>query len=86
MAKNLSDYTEIQFAVFINEIHSANKSASDEKLGQLLQQFRTITEHPSGTDLIFYPEDGADDSPEGIVQTIKEWRKANGLPGFKPRF
>ncbi len=30
-----------------------------------------ITEHPSGSDLIYYPEDGADDSPEGILELVK---------------
>jgi hypothetical protein len=33
--------------------------------------------------LILYPEDGQDDSPEGIVQQVKEWRKANSKPGFR---
>jgi hypothetical protein len=27
---------------------------------------------------------GREDSPEGALQEIKEWRKANGKPGFKP--
>ncbi|MBK4825526.1 hypothetical protein GJS26_01590 [Pectobacterium carotovorum subsp. carotovorum] len=26
---------------------------------------------------------GKDDSPESIVQEVKEWRQANGKPGFK---
>ncbi|EEQ04693.1 Colicin-E7 immunity protein [Yersinia bercovieri ATCC 43970] len=42
-----------------------------------------VSEHPSGSDLIFYPEDGADDSPEGILETIKKWRAENGKPSFK---
>jgi len=46
-------------------------------------EFKRLTEHPAGSDLIFYPEDGQDDSPEGIVQQVKEWRKANGKPGFR---
>lgn len=25
-----------------------------------------------------------DDSPEGIVQEVKEWRLTHGKPGFKP--
>ncbi|WP_395505550.1 bacteriocin immunity protein [Ectopseudomonas hydrolytica] len=32
---------------------------------------------------ICYSEPGADDSPEGILQMVKAWRIANGLPGFK---
>ncbi len=83
MKKSISDYTEAQFIQFMQAIRSANKSASDEALGELLEQFRLLTEHPAGTDLIYYPENGADNSNEGITETVKKWREANGLPGFK---
>lgn len=83
MKKNISDYTEAQFISFVKEIRAANKSASDEVLGELLEQFRLLTGHPDGTDLIYYPESGADNSAEGIAETVKKWREANGLPGFK---
>ncbi len=39
-----------------------------------MTHFEKATEHPSGSDLIYYPEDGADDSPVGILKTVKEWR------------
>ncbi|WP_016676051.1 bacteriocin immunity protein, partial [Yersinia pestis] len=48
-----------------------------------VRHFTKITEHPSGSDLIYYPEDGADDSPEGILELVKKWRAENGKPGFK---
>jgi hypothetical protein len=86
MKKSISDYTESEFIRFMQEIRTANKSASDEVLGELLEQFRQLTGHPDGSDLIYYPEDGADNSNEGITETVKKWREANGLPGFKPRF
>ncbi|WP_097302884.1 bacteriocin immunity protein [Pseudomonas chlororaphis] len=81
--KKISDYTETEFVNFIHKILVINEGGSDKDLGELLMQFRQLSEHPDGTDLIFYPEDGADDSPEGITKTVKEWRRANGLPGFK---
>lgn len=84
MEKNISDYTAAQFTSFIQKLFAANSSgASDEVMADLLDQFCEITGHPAGTDLIYYPEDGADDSPEGITQTVKTWRAAKGLPGFK---
>ena len=84
MKKIISDYTEAQFASFIQDILVANSSgASDEVMADLLDQFCEIADHPAGTDLIYYPEEGADDSAEGITQTVKLWRAANGLPGFK---
>ena len=83
MKSHFSDYTEAEFIQFMREIREANKHASDEILDPLLQQFCQLTEHPDGTDLIYYPEDGADNSNEGITQVVKEWRAAQGLPGFK---
>lgn len=56
---------------------------TEEEGNKLVRGFRGLGEHPAGSDLIFYPEDGQDDSPEGIVQEVKKWRKANSKPGFK---
>jgi len=83
MNKSITDYTEQQFVQFVEEIRKANKSAPGDVLGELLEQFCETTGHPDGTDLIYYPEDGADNSAEGITRAVKEWRAANGLPGFK---
>ncbi|QIT20447.1 bacteriocin immunity protein [Pseudomonas chlororaphis subsp. aurantiaca] len=54
-----------------------------QKVNALVFHFEKVSEHPAGSDLIFYPENGADDSSEGITRLVKEWRAANGLPGFK---
>ncbi|WP_372438057.1 bacteriocin immunity protein [Pseudomonas chlororaphis subsp. aureofaciens] len=81
--KSIADYTETEFVILIHKILAINETGSDKDLGELLMQFRQLTEHPDGTDLIFYPEDGADDAPEGITKTVEEWRRANGLPEFK---
>ena len=51
---------------------------------KLVHHFNTICEHPAGSDLIFCPEDDADDSAEGITRTLKEWR-ATGLAGVQSR-
>jgi biotin synthase-related radical SAM superfamily protein len=83
MKTNFSDYTEAEFISFMQEIRAANKGAPDEVLDPLLSHFCDITEHPDGTDLIYYPEDGTDNSNKGITDTVKKWREANGLPGFK---
>ncbi|HGG8999845.1 TPA: bacteriocin immunity protein, partial [Enterobacter hormaechei subsp. xiangfangensis] len=47
-------------------------------------EFKRLTEHPDGSDLIYYPREDREDSPEGVVQEVKEWRRENGKPGFKP--
>ena len=81
--EKISEYTETEFIRFIEKIRATNTSGSDTELGELLAQFRKLTGHPDGTDLIFYPEPGEDNSAVGITKTVKEWRATNGLPGFK---
>ena len=69
----------------MEEIFSANENSPDEVLDQLLEEFERITEYPSGSDLIYYSESEALRTPRGITGTVKQWREANGLPGFKSR-
>lgn len=80
--EKLADYTESEFLELVTKICTAD-TASEEEDDELVEHFSTITEHPQGYGVIFYPEAGADDSPQGIVALIKEWRAANGKPGFK---
>ncbi|PHN31427.1 bacteriocin immunity protein [Pseudomonas sp. ICMP 460] len=81
---SLSDYTEHEFIRFLEALFKADVSPSEARADALLFHFRNIIGHPSGADLIYHPEPGADTSAQGITRTVKEWRKANGLPGFKP--
>ncbi|MBU4681345.1 bacteriocin immunity protein [Cedecea davisae] len=80
--KTLSDYSESEFLDLVRKICRA-EGPTEEDDNRLVRKFRRLAEHPSGSDLIFYPDDGKDDSPEGIVKEVKEWRQANGKPGFK---
>lgn len=78
----ISDYTEREFLDFVRKICSA-EGETEEDNNKLVREFKRLTEHPDGSDLIYYPRDGREDSPEGVVQEVKEWRKANGKEGFK---
>lgn len=80
--QNFSDYTEGEFLDFVRKICNA-EGATEKENDKLVEEFERLTEHPDGSDLIFYPCDDREDSPEGIVQEVKEWRKANGKPGFR---
>ena len=79
----LSDYTEEEFLELVRKICNADAPTEEEE-NRWVREFKRLTQHPAGSDLIFYPEQGKDYSPEGIVREIKEWRRANGKPGFKP--
>lgn len=80
---NITEYTEAEFLALVTKICDADFD-TEQKHTEAVLLFKKITEHPDGSDLIFYPKPGLDDSPEGIVKTVKEWRAANGKPGFKP--
>jgi hypothetical protein len=84
LKNSLSDYTEAEFIQLLEELAKEDEEAeTDDRADQLLLHFKKISQHPAGSDLIYYPEPGADNSPKGVTQIVKEWRAANGLPGFK---
>ncbi|MCP1518110.1 hypothetical protein J2Y74_002420 [Pseudomonas migulae] len=84
----LKDYTEAEFLAFLGEFFHQTSGLKGQKLEEyrdkLLEHFESITEHPGRSDVIFYPKEGQEDSPEGILKEVKEWRAANNKPGFKP--
>lgn len=80
LKSNLADYTKHEFKALIGAIDDAG---TEEERGKLVEHFNKIVPHPAGSDLLFYPEDGADDSPEGIVQIIEDYCASKGLPSFK---
>ncbi|MDD0972588.1 bacteriocin immunity protein [Pseudomonas sp. TNT2022 ID681] len=56
---------------------------SEEEHIDDVQEFDRVAEHPSGRDLIYYPESDGEPTPESVVGEVREWRAQNGLPGFK---
>lgn len=80
--KDLRDYTESEFLSLVRKICTATSETEEDGNCQV-REFERLAEHPSGADLIFCPEDGKDDSPEGVVQEVKEWRQRRGKPCFK---
>ncbi len=83
LKNSISDYTEAEFIEFMKEIDKENVAETDDKLDLLLNHFEQVTEHPDGTDLIYYAASDAESTPEAITKKIKEWRAANGKSGFK---
>jgi hypothetical protein len=69
------------FIKLIAEIISAEGGESHQD--ELLEKFIDLSEHPSGSDLIYYPESGEQATPEAIADEVQKWRKANGKPGFR---
>ena len=83
MSKNaIIDYTESEFLALLQKITKAD-APSEKALDDLVDHFEAITEHPDGSDLIYYPEKPEDGTPDNIVKIVKEWRLSHGLPCFK---
>lgn len=64
---SISDYTETEFLALVRAICNGGQASEAEDIKNVLL-FKKITEHPDGSDLIFYPQEDREDSPEGIVQ------------------
>ncbi|EKT58121.1 bacteriocin immunity protein [Providencia burhodogranariea] len=82
LRNNISEYTESEFLEFLTIICNADTENEAEQI-KFVSHFEKITEHPKGSDLIYFPNDGDDDSPAGILKIVKDWRAKNGKPGFK---
>ena len=83
MKKDITDFTEDEFIAFMHKILAENVAPTDDVLDVLLEEFCEITGHADGTDLIYYPEADSSGSAEDVTRVVKEWRAAQGLPGFK---
>ncbi|ASA54631.1 bacteriocin immunity protein [Vibrio gazogenes] len=82
MKQAITEFSESEFTQFVEKIFKENVAETDDVLDELLEQFESLTEHPDGSDLIYYPDDPADATPERIVEIVKQWRTSQGLPCF----
>lgn len=78
---NYEDYSEREFLELVTKVFNAD-FLTEEDADKAVWEVVRLSEHPSGTDIVFYPSADAEDSPEGILKVIKEWRAMNGKPGF----
>lgn len=78
LKNKFEDYTEADFTQLVSEICSAEGGEAYQD--KLLENFISVSEHPEGSDLIYYSEDA---TPVKIVAAVKAWRKAHDKIGFK---
>ncbi len=76
------DYTESEYLSLINRLIEGDYT-SEREHDKIVDLIVSTSEHPKGTDILYYPDKGVEDSPRGVIKAIKEWRLANGKPGFK---
>ena len=80
LKSSITDYSEDEFLRLIEEICSA--TGTEEYQDELLENFILVSEHPAGSDLIYYSE-SSNASPREILGILIAWRRRNGLPSFK---
>ncbi|WP_423061785.1 bacteriocin immunity protein [Citrobacter portucalensis] len=87
LKQKIEDYTESEFIEFLNDffsnVHNLKGRELESHIDSLVDHFDKIVDHPESSDLIFYPPDDREDSPQGIIDEIKRWRKSQGRVSFK---
>ncbi|MFK0086664.1 bacteriocin immunity protein [Pseudomonas sp. NPDC090755] len=86
MNKSVSDYTEGEFLEFLKGIASVDSALypSERSHTNAILEFERLTQHPLGSDLLYYPtKHGLADSLGEVIMVVKRWRAEQGLPGFK---
>ena len=81
--KKFEEYTEQEFLKLVT-ILSSEEDVSAEQLEDITDHIIDVSEHPFGSDVLFYPDPSEHDTPERVVEIFKKWRAENGKPGFKP--
>ncbi|PYC16006.1 bacteriocin immunity protein [Pseudomonas mosselii] len=81
MSAAINEMTEAEFLQFVKKIYLADYPSEEEHTRAVLK-FEELSEHPAGSDLLYYPESGKT-GPEAVVAEVKAWRLNNGKPGFK---
>ena len=67
---SISDYTEAEFLEFVKKICRA-EGATEEDDNKLVREFERLTEHPDGSDLIYYPRDDREIVLKGLSRKLK---------------
>lgn len=87
LKNKIEEYTEAEFTEFLNEFFENPSRLKGDVLGahinRLTDHFENIIDHPYKSGLIFYPAEGVEDSPAGVISVLKAWFVANGEPGFR---
>lgn len=79
--EKLDQFSKTEFLNFVRAI-SQVQTKNDDELDSWVRHFDKVSLHPAGRDLIFWPEEGADSSPEGIVSEIERHCRETNLPCF----
>ncbi|PTT32198.1 bacteriocin immunity protein [Pseudomonas sp. HMWF021] len=84
---NLEDYTEVEFLEFLRALYEERDDMSADDYDAFIikgvEHFERVTQHPDRSDVIFYPKDGQESTPEGVLRVVKDWLALSDKRGFK---
>ncbi|MHC8320574.1 bacteriocin immunity protein [Pseudomonas sp. GB2N2] len=87
MKNRYEDYTEEEFLQFLKSLYEERDDLAPDEFEDFIDRgvthFEWVTEHPDRSDVIFFPREGCESTPEDVLRVVKEWRMANNKPGFK---
>ena len=78
----LEEYTESEYKKLIQRLFDGDYSSEGE-LDDIIEIIVKTSEHPDGSEILYFPEESIEDSTDGVLSVIKQWRAANGKPSFK---
>lgn len=80
---SVADFTRDEFLAYIAAIFRCEVDSEEERDAQVLHFEKIVAPDPRGSDLIYWPEAGVEDTPEGVVGQVEKFRRESGLPGFR---
>lgn len=79
---SLSDFTCSEFISFVEDV-SDSRGRTEAEDDAMVAEFDRLVPNPRKNGLLFWPDEGADDSSQGIALEIERYCIENGLPAFK---
>ena len=80
---HLEQFTRDEFIDFVEEPFGGATGPETEDVNQVLHFKRVVSLDPRGGDRIYWPEEVAEDTPDGVLGKVEKFRLENGLPGFR---
>ncbi|WP_110973360.1 bacteriocin immunity protein, partial [Pseudomonas huaxiensis] len=66
--KQLNDYTEQEFLVLLQSVIDPEDGITEQAHDKRIDLFMEVSEHPTASDLIYWPEEEGLDTPENIIR------------------
>ena len=82
--RTVGEFTRAEFVEFVRSICAMEGVASEAEDDRRVLHFESVIEpHPAGADLIFWPEEGHDGSPEDVTNEVERFFAQRGGPVFR---